>query len=191
MAQEIFCAALGEPLVEGVWVYPARWGFPDGEPIQRSFLWRVELRRRQRVLVAQDTGQVLRLTAELAAYLGVIHPSHAVSITDYPSQWKAWRDDGWGIYIMDACDDGIMLSARSRRGTYTCRIEGNDFLELLRTPGGMEKFLIENLHSANRPIPRKKAKPLQPRSSSAQREETCFSSLSFYICHNNTRHASR
>jgi len=147
MDQEIFCAALGEPLVEGVWVYPARWGFPDGEPIQRSFLWRVELRRRQRVLVAQDTGQVLRLTAELAAYLGVIHPSNAVSITDYPSQWKAWRDDG------------IMLSAHSRRGTYTCRIGGNDFLELLRTPGGMEKFLMENLHSANQPTPRKKSKP--------------------------------
>jgi hypothetical protein len=151
MASEIFCDLLGKPLLEGAWAEAVRWEYQDGTPIQRSYLWRVELRRNRRYLVAQETQQVLLLTSDRAKQVVVIQPSCVVSIYDYPSQWQAWRNNGWGVYLMDTFNKGIMISALRRRTIFTCRISGEDFAELLRTPGGMEEFLMTSLQSAGRP----------------------------------------
>jgi HTH-type transcriptional regulator/antitoxin HipB len=149
MAQEILCAIGGEPLLEGTWAGVIRWNHPEDTPLYESFLWRVEWRQGKLVLVAQDTYQVLPITEDVAGHLGVIHPSRVVSILDYPSQWQAWRADGWGVYFMDTFDDGIMICAHGKRLFYTNRISGEDVAECLRTPGGMEELLMANLHSAN------------------------------------------
>ena len=117
------------------------------------------------MLVAQDTYKVLQLTHEVANQLGVIQPSKVVSITDYPSQWQAWRAAGWGIYLMDTFDDGIMICANNRV-FYNCRISGEDFAECLRTPGGMEEFLMNALHRAKPPRrPRASPKKEKPKPS--------------------------
>lgn len=154
MAQEILCAVGGDVLVEGTWACIVRWDHPEDTPIYRSFLWRVERRKTKLVLVAQDTYKVLQITEEVASHIRVIQPSTVVSILDYPSQWRAWRAAGWGVYFTDTFDDGIMINAK-KRVSYSCRISGEDFAECLRTPGGMEEFLMNSLQSANQPWRRK------------------------------------
>lgn len=154
MPQEILCDLGGSALVEGAWATVVRWSHPQDTPIYQSYLWRVERRKGKLVLVAQDTYKVLPLTQDTALEIGVVDPSKVVSITDYPSQWQAWRAAGWGIYLMDTFDDGIMICAKNRI-SYGCRISGEDFAECLRTPGGMEEFLMKSLSRANQPVQRK------------------------------------
>ncbi|RSK47552.1 hypothetical protein [Hymenobacter rigui] len=156
MSQEILCAVCGDPLVEGTWATIVRWNLPLDTPIYKSYLWRVERHKGKLVLVAQDTYQVLPITPDTASELGVIQPSNALSILDYPSQWQAWRADGWGIYFMDTFDNGIMICANSKKLYYTNRISGEDFAECLRTPGGIERFLMTSLQSANKATQRKR-----------------------------------